>query len=137
MRGIVRFSVSLPEDLLELLDERLKAGNYASRSEFVRDIIREKVVKDSWDDESTVHIGVLTTIYDHHQTDLVTKKIAIEHDTNLEIICTNHIHLDHSNCLETSTLRGLGKDIVKFKEQISGLKGIKFCELTKAGVPKS
>ena len=133
MKDVIRFSVSLPQSLLTLVDERLEFGNYASRSEFIRDLIREKAIKDSWSNEDAVHIGVLTTIYDHHQTDLVTKKIAIEHDTNLEIICTNHVHLDHTNCLETSILKGPGSNIVKFKEQISGLKGIKFCELTKTG----
>lgn len=137
MKDIIRFSVSLPENLLICLDEKIGAKNYASRSEFIRDLIREKIVKDSWSDDNTLHIGVLTIIYDHHQTDLVAKKIQTEHNANIEIFCTNHIHLDHNNCLETSVLKGLGKEISSFKDKISGLKGIKFCELTKAGITDS
>ena len=42
MDKIIRFSVSLPEKLLEELDKKVDAQGYASRSEFTRDLIREK-----------------------------------------------------------------------------------------------
>ncbi|MFW5619353.1 MAG: ribbon-helix-helix protein, CopG family, partial [Campylobacter hyointestinalis] len=48
---VIRFSVSLPEELLDELDKMIKTKNYASRSEFTRDLIREKIVQDSWSNE--------------------------------------------------------------------------------------
>ena len=137
MENIIRFSVSLPKQLLDELDSKISAQGYASRSEFTRDLIREKIVNDSWKDAEEELIGVLTLVYLHHQNDLVVKMIDIEHKANLNIVCTTHIHIDHTNCLETLILRGKAGIIEKFSEKIGGLKGVKFSKLTKAAVPRS
>ena len=137
MENIIRFSVSLPKQLLDELDSKIGAQGYASRSEFTRDLIREKIVNDSWKDAEEELIGVLTLVYLHHQNDLVVKMIDIEHKANLNIVCTTHIHIDHNNCLETLILRGKAGIIEKFSEKIGGLKGVKFSKLTKAAVPRS
>lgn len=136
MDNIIRFSVSLPSQLLDELDKKVSEQGYASRSEFARDLIREKIVNDSWKDAKEELIGVLTLIYVHHQNDLINKMMDIEHDADVTIICTNHVHVDHHNCLETITLRGEAAKIEHFSDRIAGLKGVKFAKLTKAAVPK-
>ena len=136
MDNIIRFSVSLPSQLLDELDKKVGEQGYASRSEFTRDLIREKIVNDSWKDAKEELIGVLTLIYVHHQNDLINKMMDIEHDADVTIICTNHVHVDHHNCLETITLRGEAAKIERFSDRIAGLKGVKFAKLTKAAVPK-
>ena len=136
MDNIIRFSVSLPSQLLDELDKKVGEQGYASRSEFTRDLIREKIVNDSWKDAKEELIGVLTLIYVHHQNDLINKMMDIEHDADVTIICTNHVHVDHHNCLETITLRGEAAKIEHFSDRIEGLKGVKFAKLTKAAVPK-
>ena len=45
---VTRFSVSLPDSLLAELDRRVIRRGYSSRSEFVRDLIRERMVEDKW-----------------------------------------------------------------------------------------
>ena len=94
---IIRFSVSLPEELLAELDKQVIGEGYVSRSEFVRDVIREKTAKNQWTDETSEVFGVLTLIYDHHQKELSAKPGEIE----------------------------------KIANQIGGLKGVKFSELTR------
>lgn len=135
-KDIIRFSVSLPKNLLKNLDDMVLANQYVSRSEFTRDLIREKIVKEAWNDDESDVVAVFVCVYDHHENDLVTKKMSIEHDAKIKIICTNHIHMDHHNCLETSILRGNAKLIKDFVNQISGLKSIKFTNLIKAGIPQ-
>ena len=44
----IRFTISLPEDLLNELDSRIINRGYASRSEFVRDLIREQIIHEKW-----------------------------------------------------------------------------------------
>ena len=137
MENIIRFSVSLPKQLLDELDSKIISQGYASRSEFTRDLIREKMVQDSWKNEDEELLGVLTLIYSHHQNDLISKMMDFEHDADINISCTTHVHIDHDNCLETLVLRGKAKNIEKFSEKIGGLKGVKFSKLTKAAVPRS
>lgn len=134
--GVLRYSISLPAPLLAQLDELVKAQNYASRSEFTRDIIREYLGRESWSDSSSEATAVLVISYDHHEGELLMRKMRLEHDSPVEIICTNHVHIDHHNCLETLILRGVVREIEDFSAKIKGLKGVKFSELVRASVPK-
>ena len=133
---ILRYSISLPAPLLKELDALVKAQNYASRSEFTRDIIREYLGRKSWSDSSSEATAVLVISYDHHEGELLMRKMRLEHASKVEIICTNHIHIDHHNCLETLILRGVVRDIEEFSANIKGLKGVKFSQLVRASVPK-
>jgi len=134
---IIRFSVSLPKKLLAELDKRVNEQGYASRSEYTRDLIRERIIKDRWKDDLTNVIGVLTIIYTHHQNDLVDKILTIQHDAKIKIMCNTHVHIDHDNCLETIMVEGAVKQIKNFAQNIEGLKGVKFCKLVEAAIPTS
>ena len=46
----IRFTVSLPEKLLAELDRRVAGKGYTSRSECVRDLIREEKIEEAWRD---------------------------------------------------------------------------------------
>ncbi len=137
MDSIIRFSISLPKQLLDELDNKIGSQGYASRSEFTRDLIREKIVQDSWKNGDDELIGVLTLIYTHRQNDLIVKMMGIEHDANVDIVCTTHIHVNRDNCLETLVLRGKARNIENLADKIGGLKGVKFSKLTKAAIPHS
>ena len=41
MNGVLRFGVSIPPDLLEKFDKIIEAEGYDSRSEAIRDMIRD------------------------------------------------------------------------------------------------
>ena len=137
MDKIIRFTVSLPEPLLGELDKKVSEQGYVSRSEFIRDLIREKIIKDEWEKGYDEVIGVLSIVYTHHQNDLVQKITDIQHDANINIMCATHVHINHENCLETIMIKGMVDDIVMFSQKISGLKGVKFAKLVKAAIPVS
>ncbi len=129
---IIRFSVSLPRTLLEHLDREVIGKGYASRSEFVRDFIRERMVEESWASGEEQVAGVLTIIYDHHQRGLSQQIIDIQHHDKAEVLCATHVHLDHNNCLETIIIRGRPADVEQVAIEIGGLKGVRFSRLTRA-----
>lgn len=135
--NVIRFSVSLPEKLLVELDKKVNEQGYASRSEYTRDLIRERIVKDSWKEDATNVIGVLTMIYTHHQNDLVDRILTIQHDAKIKIMCNTHVHVDHDNCLETIMIEGAVSEIKDFAQKIGGLKGVKFSKLVEAAIPAS
>lgn len=137
MEKVIRFSVSLPENLLGELDKKVEDKSYASRSEFIRDLIRKQIVKDKWQNDNEELLAVLTMVYSHHENDVLSKMMQIEHDAKVNITCTTHIHINHDSCLETVCLRGFAKDIEKFSDALAGLKGVKFTKLTKIAVPVS
>ncbi len=130
--GTVRFSVSLAGDLLEELDRKMLGRGYASRSELVRDLIRERMVEEKWQDARREVVGVLTISYDHHQKDLTEKIVEIQHRRYVNILCATHVHLDHDNCLEVIIIRGRPPEIEKLGIEIGGIRGVRFAKLTRA-----
>ena len=130
MDRTIRFSVSLPEDLLNDLDEKVISRGYSSRSEFIRDLIREKIVEEKWESDKEV-IGVLVIVYDHHRRELAQKMIDIQHNHLVNILCTTHIHIDRHNCLETIIIKGRPSEIEKIGLDIGGMKGVKYSRLTR------
>jgi CopG family nickel-responsive transcriptional regulator len=129
--AIIRFSISLPEDLLVSLDHQIINQGYVSRSEFVRDLIREQLVEDRWNSSEETVIGVLTLIYDHHQRDLLQRMTDLQHEGDAQILCNTHVHIDHHNCLETIMIKGTPAQVEGIASKIGGLKGINFSKLTK------
>jgi CopG family nickel-responsive transcriptional regulator len=128
----IRFSVSLPRPLLDELDRRVVGKGYASRSELVRDLIRERLVEETWERGDQEVAGVLTIVYDHHQRALTQHILDVQHQEYVHVVATTHVHIDHDNCLETIILRGLPAEIERLSLEIAGLKGVRFAELTRA-----
>lgn len=131
MENIIRFCVSLPKKLLDELDNGVVSKGYSSRSELVRDMIREKMTEDRWQGNDEEVVGVLTLVYDHHQRELSQKMIDIQHAESCNVLCTTHVHIDHHNCLETVIIRGKADNVEKTAAQLGGLRGVKFSKLTK------
>ena len=127
-----RFTVSLPNELLGDLDARLVKHRYASRSEFVRDLIRDKIVDDKWQDPKTEVVGVLTISYDHHQPGLTRRLLEVQHNRYVNVLYAGHVHLDHHNCLETIIIKGKPRQIEQIATRIGGLRGVRLARLTKA-----
>lgn len=128
----IRLSVSLPRRLLEELDEGVISKGYASRSELVRDLIRERLVADTWADADEEVSGVLTIVYDHHQRDLTQQIVDVQHRELVHVVATTHVHMDHDNCLEVIILRGRPAEIERLSIEIGGLRGVRLAKLTQA-----
>ena len=129
---VTRFSVSLPDSLLAELDRRMVRRGYASRSELVRDLIRERMVEDKWEGGRAKVVGVLTISYDHHQRGLLQKIVDLHHSQYVNILCTTHVHLDRHNCLETIIIKGRPQEIERIAVKSGGLRGVRFAKLTRA-----
>jgi CopG family nickel-responsive transcriptional regulator len=129
---ISRFSVSLPDELLVELDRRVTRRGYTSRSELIRDLIRERMVEDKWKGNTEKVIGVLTISYGHHQRDLTQKIVDIQHSQHINILCSTHVHLDRDNCLETIIIKGRPREIERIASRSGGLRGVRFAKLTRA-----
>ena len=128
----IRFTVSLPAGLLRELDKRVGGKGYASRSEFVRDLIREQIVETKWADSAEDVFGVLTIGYDHHQRGLTQKLVDAQHSAYVNILCSTHVHLGHHHCLEAIIIKGRPREIEKIRTRIGGIRGVKFAKLSRA-----
>jgi len=136
MAEIARFGVSIDKDLLDKFDRLIKKEEYTNRSEAFRDLIREKLVVAEWDKGSSV-AGTITLVYDHHRRDLLNNLTDIQHDYHDLIISSQHVHLDHNNCLEIIVVKGDRLKIKKLAYKLKASKGVKFGQLSMATTGKN
>lgn len=123
-RNLFRFGISIERELLRKFDNLIKKKQYSCRSEALRDLIRQELVSREWQEGKEV-AGAITLIYDHHKRELVSKLMDIEHDFGELIISSQHIHLDHSNCLEIIAVKGSPQEVQKLADCLKSVKGVK------------
>jgi len=135
MKEIVRFGVSLEKELLHKFDSLIGEKRYPNRSEAIRDLIRENLVKREWIKGEKV-AGVIALVYDHHKRELVNTLTDIQHHYHSLIISTQHIHLDEDNCLEVVVVRGKPKEVESLADRLKATKGVKHSSLIMTTIGK-
>jgi len=121
----------MPVELLMQFDNLVaRRGLAKNRSEVIRDLVRETLVDEEWDDPQAEIVGTLSIVYSHHANDLQSKLDHIQHTHHDKIVSSMHVHLDAHNCLEVIVMRGQSKLIRVLAESILGVKGVKHGNLT-------
>jgi CopG family nickel-responsive transcriptional regulator len=135
MSSLTRFSVSLGKELLAKFDRHIKAQHYPTRSKAVADLIRNSLVEKQWSQGKDV-AGAIMLVYDHHKRDLSNRLTHVQHDFHRLIISTQHIHLDHHNCLEIVVVRGKPREVETLAHRLKTTKGVKHGSLAAATTGK-
>ena len=132
IKGVTRFGVSIPAELIEAFDRYIKTRSYKNRSEAIRDIIREKLIEQEWELEGGDKevVGTITYVFDHHKRELLDSIIQIQHEFSDSVIASQHVHLDHDNCLEVAIVKGKPSTLRGVAYKLKALKGIKHCRFT-------
>ena len=106
-----RITLSIDDDLAAVLDSHMKKRRYASRSEALRDILREAAAREQLaegvgDKGDGFCVATLAYVYDHETRDLGRRLNQAQHKHHDLQVATLHVHLDHDSCLEVAVLRG-------------------------------
>lgn len=131
MSDISRFGVSAEDELLKSFDELIAGQGYVNRSEAIRDLMRDALVKAKLKkaSEGDQVLGSLTLVYDHHAKDLSDKMAALQHQHFASVVSVLHVHVSHDDCMEVIVLRGSIRAIRLLASSILSLKGVKHGEL--------
>jgi CopG family transcriptional regulator, nickel-responsive regulator len=130
MSGLARIGVAIDSSLLEKFDRLIEERGYTNRSEAFRDMIRDELVRKSWESPDAAVVGTVTLVYDHHVRMLSEKLTDMQHDHHKNILSTLHVHLDHHNCLEVIVVKGMAKNVQKIADGLISTKGVKHGYLT-------
>lgn len=129
MPKVTRVTVSIDEPLLEQFEQYLNANGYPSRSEGIKSIMRKALVEDQWATDAEVAAAV-TIVYDHHKPGVMQRLTEVQHDFGDMVICTQHVHLDHHNCMEVLILKGKSAQIKSLFNSLKAIKGLKHSSLS-------
>lgn len=123
--NLVRFSITVPEELLSEFEASWYENHRDNRSEAVRSLMREYVSGERWRLSEGEICATVTIIYDHHLPELTRSLTSAQHDSGDVIICSTHIHLSHTSCLECIITKGNSQEIQKFVDALRKIRGIK------------
>ena len=125
MADLERIGVSLDSDLLADFDKLIAQQGYQSRSEALRDLVRQRLSQEQLGDPKAEAVAAVFLVYDHHAANLTEKLVSVQHSHLLHAISSMHVHLDKHDCLEIIVLRGQVGEINRVGEQILSMKGVK------------
>lgn len=123
MSELVRLSISLEESLCEKLEKLVKDSGYVNRSEYIRDMIRNRIVESQWDEASEV-VATITLVYNHAQRELSEKLTDIQHKSHHHVLASTHIHLSHEICAEMIMVKGEASGIRALADCLRSQKGV-------------
>jgi len=135
MSDLYRFGISLEKSLIDAFDKHIANQTYKNRSEAIRDLIREDLSKKRVIDGCVV-AGAITMTYDHHKRELVNKLLDLQHDYQKLIISTQHVHLDHHNCLEIIAIKGCVREVEKLAAALRAQIGVLQVDMSVSAVAK-
>jgi CopG family transcriptional regulator, nickel-responsive regulator len=133
---LIRFGVSMEQNLLGEFDGLCTAKGYGNRSEAIRDMVRNLLIENKLKEENTEGVGTLTLVYNHHQRELEEKLTEYQHHHMHAIISTVHVHLTSHLCLEVLLLRGKAKEIKKVADGLIATKGVQHGRLVLTAVAR-
>lgn len=125
MSRIERVGVSLEKELLEAFDRLISEKGYQSRSQAIRDLIRQQLSGQRLRDEKAEAVAAVVLVYDHHSTTLMERLTELQHNHLLQTISSLHVHLGHHDCLEVIVLRGKVGEINRMGEKLVSIRGVK------------
>jgi CopG family nickel-responsive transcriptional regulator len=128
-RRLMRFGVSMEDSLLEKFDSLCYARGYETRSEAIRDMIRDVLIENELQNEKAQSVGTLTLVYNHQQRELEERLTEYQHHHLNAIISGVHVHLTPHLCLEVLLLRGKAKEIKKVADGLIATKGVQHGKL--------
>jgi CopG family nickel-responsive transcriptional regulator len=129
LAGLVRFGVSIDSTLIKKFDDLIERKGYATRSEAIRDMIRDMLVEQEWETGEQETVGTITIVYNHHTRELEHALTDLQHKSFHQIISALHVHLDSHNCLEVLVVRGKSREIMRIADKLIGTRGVKHGKL--------
>jgi CopG family nickel-responsive transcriptional regulator len=124
MPDLTRISISLEGALLEAFDRSIQSRGYATRSEAIRDLIRDRLVREEGERAAGEQVAVVTLVYDHHARELAARLIDKQHHHHELVVSSLHVHLGARHCLEVSVLRGPGEKVRHLGEELLATRGV-------------
>ncbi len=125
-----RITISIDDDLLATIEQLSARRGYTSRSEALRDIVREARGREHLEhDRGAACLATLTYVYEHDKRDLSRRLTHAQHDHHDLSVATLHVHLDRRDCLEVAVLRGTVDAVRAFADAITTQRGVRYGRL--------
>jgi CopG family nickel-responsive transcriptional regulator len=129
MARLKRFGVSIPADLVDTFDRLIEGKGYRTRSEAIRDLMRDALVESEWESNAGEVVGTVTLVYNHEVREISRVLTQLQHQYLDAIVCTTHVHMDEHNCMEVLVVRGAAAEVQAIADKLISTRGVKHGKL--------
>ena len=131
LKGVTRFSVSLPPSLVRAFDDSWKGMGYESRSKAAHDAFRSFISEYKWTREEAGEIaGTIALVYYLDKPGLLNQIVEAQHKFEEVVTSSMHVHLSKDKCMEIIAVKGKASDIRSLTQEIMTKKGVKQLKFT-------
>lgn len=129
-------SISLAGELLKKLDAFMHDKGYSSRSEAIRDAVRDFLSEHELSRFEKGRVtATITAISEYERRDVDEKLTRTRHEFNDIITGNMHIHLGKDYCLEIYIVEGESEQALNFISKIRAMRGIQQVKYTIMPLP--
>ena len=119
-----RISVSIPEGLLNDLDQMVEERGFDSRSQAIGDMINLQLNQHKAERSSDVMTGTLNLVYNHATPGLHKKLLDLQYQYIDEVISNLNVNLTHTNTLSVILVQGPADKLNMIADKLITLKGV-------------
>ena len=131
LKGVTRFSVSLPPSLVRAFDDSWKGMGYESRSKAAHDAFRSFISEYKWTREEAGEIaGTIALVYYLDKPGLLNQIVEAQHKFENVVTSSMHVHLSKDKCMEIIAVKGKASDIRSLSQELMTKKGVKQLKFT-------
>ena len=134
-KDMQRITIAIDDPLAAALDDFLESTGYKSRSEGIRDIVRDAMGRHN--NKVVTHkysIATLSYIYDRQIRRLASRLSEMQHAHHNLIASVTAVPLDHNSTLESVMLKGPTAALRKFADSVQSERGVRSLLLNLIGV---
>ena len=130
---LIRFGISIPEDLLKKFDQNLAQKQKQNRSDAIRDLIRDRLVQDAWTEGKGEQTATVTLVYETQNADVQRRLADAKRSLGAHLLSSFHVRIGANQELEVLALRGQASTIRGQAENVLGIKGIMHGKMVMTG----
>lgn len=105
-KPVDRISISLPEDLHAELDMMVAERGFESRSQAIKDMLRQHLVEHKVQTGKQVMVGTITLLYNNASSGLQKTLADLQYQHVNEVISSLHVHLMDNQTMEVILVQG-------------------------------
>ena len=120
---LARISITVPENTVLALDQKIVDQHYESRSQAIVDMINKHLILEQ-EQQNEVMVGTLTLLYDVSFKVLRTQIIDLQQQYLSQVISSLHIQLDHQKIMQVMLIQGVSNELRHISQQFIALKGV-------------
>ncbi len=122
-----RITISIDDHLAEALDRMIGERAYQSRSEAMRDMLRDAIERWRQENSQSAHcVANLSYVFDRRVRSLPQRLADLQHAHHDLVAATMLVRLDHDHSLESVMLKGPTDAVRDFADRIRAERGVRF-----------